>query len=856
MSAKHEPARRPAVLVINPDLPKYGARFHEYINTTGLAQSFAVGLVTRLDAPADWIDVRRLEQRGVMVYAAEPVSPAGLSAPGGGTAMAAAGEAAAWRPRLRAFLRRIHSIASPLLQYPAEVYEARRTLANMAAALRRALAERHWDVFVIVQSRFAEWRLWLPAHVPALLVLHDVQTMAWRRRAEVAVGPLAKFSALVAAAKCRAYERRVFRRFAGVICLTEVDASLLRRWFGVEPHAVVPLPVDTDYYRPLPPAEPASPVMLFPGTMDHLPNIDAALWFAKAILPRVRAAHPGASFVIAGMRPPRAVRALDGHDGVRVTGEVPDMRPLFQAASVVVVPLRFASGARNKILEAWACGRAVVSTSVGAEGLAAEDGGNLYLADDAAGFAAAVGRVLAGAGQEAAVVAGGLASVRAHAAARVTERYRRAVAAAAVKAPAAPRGAMHLSIDMRWMVPGSAGGLEQLARALTGALLSLDRVNRYTLILPAQCAADFDLRGRGNFRILCRDSGAADLRRAGRAIGRRLGAALGGSSARWPERWALGDLARLDADIALSFTGFIHPELWALRHLVIVPDIQHEFFPEFFSAEALAERRRLFDQSLARAERICAISEFTRETLTSRLGLPAERISVAHLAAAPAYAPAEPGSEAAAAAFLARRYGLEAGKYFFFPARTWHHKNHATAIRALALLKERHGGTMALACAGGAREAQPELERLVAELGLSQAVRFLGYVDEADMVRLYRGAAALVFPSRFEGFGMPVLEAMACGTPVIAADAASLPEIAGGAALILPPLDAARWANAMHRVAVDADLRASLAARGLERASHFSWRHFAFDMLAALAALSDGAVAAAPSWSESKVESR
>ncbi|MGO8865020.1 MAG: glycosyltransferase [Alphaproteobacteria bacterium] len=830
---------RPSVLVINPDLPRYGVKAHEVCNTIGLSEDFDVGLVTQLAKPADWADVRRLESRGISMYIAEPTDGAGAAA------LAAGGNfvpRARTHPRLRALLRGSYGFASLFLPRPSEVYNARRTLANLAGPLRRALTERRWDAFVIIQSCFAEWLDWLPTHTPAVIALHDIRTMVWRRHAAVADRLAWKLRAWVTAVKYRAYEGRFLRRFAGVICLSDVDATLVERWFGIAAPAVVPLPVDLEYYRPSPPsdAKPNAPVLLFPGVMNHPPNVDGALWLARAIFPRVREAHPEARLVIAGMLPPPEITALDGRDGISVTGEVADMRPYFRGASVVTVPLRIGSGARNKILEAWASARPVVSTTMGAEGLAVAHGRDLLIADTAADFAAKVAELVEQPERQAALVAGGLASVRQHAPAEVGKRYRAAIAAVTAKVSAAPRGPMRICIDMRWMSPGSAGGIEQQARAFVECLLEIDSVNRYTLILPPECTGDFDLRGRPNYRIVYRSSPAADLRRVGRALGRRLGAALGGSSAQWPERWALGDLHRLDADLAYSFPGYIHPDLWGLRHVVSVPDIQHEFCPEFFSPEALAERSRLFDQTMERAEHICAMSDHTRQTLIERLGIEAGRISVTHLAASADFRPAAPGSEARTAIFLEHRYGLRAGSYFFFPAHTWPHKNHVTVIRALARLRERYGVRMVLACTGGEREAHAELVRLVAELGLREQVRFPGYVRREDMPRLYHGAAALVFPSRFEGFGMPVVEAMACGTPVICADATSLPEIAGGAGLCLPPLDVERWAEAMHRIVADAALRQNLIARGFEQVKLFSWKRYALGTLAVLAAVNDG----------------
>jgi len=839
---------RPAVLVINPDLPKYGSRFHEFTNTVGLAGAFHVGLVTQLSETADWLHVRRLEAEGVAVYPFDgiPGPPApgdgipGPPAPGDGVqGPAVPGPGVRGRGAPLAFLRRVLRFAAGLVNlarpWPAEIYVNRRTLANLAGPLRRALAERRWDRVVIVQSSFAEWIDRLPASVPAVLVLHDVRTMVFRRRAEVAEGWPAVLAARLTAARYRAFEAAYLPRFAAVVCLTGVDAGLVQRWFGLPPDRVpvVPLPVDPEYFRPGPPPG-AAPALMFPGMMNHRPNIDGALWFVRAVLPLVRARHPGVRFVIAGMNPPPEIAALDGRDGVRVTGTVPDMRPLFLEAAVVVVPLRIGSGARNKILEAWACGRPVVSTPVGAEGLAVADGGNLRLAGDAAAFAAAVSDLLERPDDGRRLIEGGFAALASHTPDRVAPLYRAAVAAAGAARPAAAGRPLHAVLDLRWMIPGSAGGLEQHARALVDTLLGLDRWNRYTLILPVECVADFDLRHRDTVRVICRDGPAADLGRAARLAGGLIGRRLGGSAVRWPELWALGDRARLDADVVYSFNG-IHPELWHHpRHVVMVPDIQHEYLPGFFPAATVAERRNRLEGALARAAGLCVISDFTRATLVERLGVAPERITVTPLAAAPAFRPAAPGEDVAGA--LARRFGLAAGGYLFLPAHTWPHKNHRTVIAALARLRAAGRPVPVLACSGGDRQARPALEALIAESGLGDRVRFLGYRPAGDIRLLYQGALALVFPSLFEGFGMPVVEAMACGCPVICAAATSLPEVAGDAALLVGSEDAEAWAAAIGRLAAEPELRAGLIRRGFVQAARFTWRRHALGTLEALRA--------------------
>src|SRR4029079_2008677 len=144
----------------------------------------------------------------------------------------------------------------------------------------------------------------------------------------------------------------------------------------------------------------------------------------------------------------------------------------------------------------------------------------------------------------------------------------------------------------------------------------------------------------------------------------------------------------LDAEIAYSFPGYIHPDLYSLRQVLMVPDIQHEYFSEFFSEQALEERRRLYGDSIQRADHICAISEFTRQTLIERLDVAPDKITAIPLAADPIFTTCrEPLDDAARLG----KYGLKAGTYLFFPGHTWHHKNHRAAIEALRILRDKYG---------------------------------------------------------------------------------------------------------------------------------------------------------------------
>lgn len=208
--------------------------------------------------------------------------------------------------------------------------------------------------------------------------------------------------------RLRAYELDCLRDFGKVCLVTDVEADLLRAHVSAAQAArllTVTNGVDLDYFTAqpsepdrvalragLPPAEQgnlndsAQPIV-FTGAMDYAPNAEAACWFAEEILPRVRAKHPAAEFIIVGSRPSREVSELARRDAVRVTGFVADVRPYLAAASVVVAPLRYARGIQNKALEAMAGARALVTTSAVAKGLSASAGNGLLLADASGPFA-------------------------------------------------------------------------------------------------------------------------------------------------------------------------------------------------------------------------------------------------------------------------------------------------------------------------------------------------------------------------------------------------------------------------------------------------------------------------------------
>jgi glycosyltransferase involved in cell wall biosynthesis len=232
--------------------------------------------------------------------------------------------------------------------------------------------------------------------------------------------------------------------------------------------------------------------------------------------------------------------------------------------------------------------------------------------------------------------------------------------------------------------------------------------------------------------------------------------------------------------------------------------------------------------ALATSAHVLTLSEASKRDLMSLYRVQPDRVSVTLLAADDRFRP----QPAAAVAAIRHKYGLPS-TYVLYLGINKPHKNLLTLVHAWQRLHiagyKSTGATSdrKLVLAGREDPRYLEVHRRVHELGLEANVQFLGDVADADLPALYAGATIFVFPSLYEGFGLPVLEAMACSTPVICSNTSSLPEVAGDAALLVPPTDVAAWVEAIIRVLSDEALRSDLAARSLARAARFSWQQTA-----------------------------
>ena len=261
-----------------------------------------------------------------------------------------------------------------------------------------------------------------------------------------------------------------------------------------------------------------------------------------------------------------------------------------------------------------------------------------------------------------------------------------------------------------------------------------------------------------------------------------------------------------------------------MRSVVTIHDVIHLRFPEYFSPLQRTYAKMMISHAARASDAVIVDSAFAGSELRRYVTIPESKIRVIPLGVSGAYAPEATGESAAE---FRRRYGID-GPFLLYVGSLKPHKNVALLIRALAQSGDRE---IRLVCAGEDINADRAHAAAIGRAGVAHRIRGLGWLPEDELPGAYRAATALVLPSLYEGFGLPALEAMACGTPVISSNAASLPEVTGGAALAFSPASEGELAEAIRTVAADASLRASLREKGLRRAAQFTWQRCAEETL-------------------------
>jgi glycosyltransferase involved in cell wall biosynthesis len=371
----------------------------------------------------------------------------------------------------------------------------------------------------------------------------------------------------------------------------------------------------------------------------------------------------------------------------------------------------------------------------------------------------------------------------------------------------------HIALNLIFLVPGETGGMEIAARELIPALLAAAPAGmRFTAFVNRETAAA--------------EAPGAATAEAGGALREQLPVVPVPVHARKRVQWVLGEQTLLPvlarrADVDLVHSLASTAPLWGrFRRVVTVHDLIYAHFPAAHAGVRDKAMRVLVPAAARRAHRVIADSQSTRDDLVELVGLPAERIDVVPLGlgAVRRSAPTPPVQ-------LRERLRLGDHPIVLSLSAKRPHKNLLALIGALARIPAESRPVLVLA--GYPTEHEAQLRELTRSLGLDEHVRFPGWLSEADVEGLWAIAAAFVFPSLYEGFGLPVLEAMVRGVPVACSNASSLPEVAGDAALLFDPRDEGALAVALERLLDDAALAQRLRVAGRERARQFTWERSA-----------------------------
>lgn len=356
---------------------------------------------------------------------------------------------------------------------------------------------------------------------------------------------------------------------------------------------------------------------------------------------------------------------------------------------------------------------------------------------------------------------------------------------------------MHIAIDAH-SVGAQLAGNESYAVNLIEALAEIDQTNLYTLYVTKKAAIDRFANRWANFKVRQTLPHTPLVR-----IPLTLSA----------------ELRRHPVDVLhVQFTA---PPFPPCPVVTTIHDLSFEHLPETFKRRSRAQLRLTVRRTARKAALILTLSEFSRRDIIETYAVDPERVMVTPAAASSRFKPVVDETKLKE---MRARYGISAN-YFLSLGSIQPRKNLTRLIEAYSYLRAARPGDKLpqLVIAGKRGWLDSDVFRAAQQDGLTESVKFIGYVPEEDLPALYSGAMCFVYPSYFEGFGLPVLEAMQCGAPVIAGNRTSLPEVATDAALLFDPFDTRALGEAIARVIDHPDYRAELRVKGLERVTAFRW---------------------------------
>jgi glycosyltransferase involved in cell wall biosynthesis len=276
----------------------------------------------------------------------------------------------------------------------------------------------------------------------------------------------------------------------------------------------------------------------------------------------------------------------------------------------------------------------------------------------------------------------------------------------------------------------------------------------------------------------------------------------------------------------LHSPDFIPPHRPSCKSVITVHDLAFLLYPHFLTKES-ARYYGHIDQAVRWTDQIVAVSESTKRDAMLHLGVPEDKVTVVYEAANPIFRPLD---QLEAREEVRRRHGLDA-RFILFVSTIEPRKNVPTLMRAAWQLMQCYKQDVHVVLAGGKGWLNEDAFAIVEQLKLGDRVHFVGRVSSEDLLYLYNAAEMLAHPAFYEGFGLPPLEAMACGLPVIVSNVASLPEVVGDAGLLIDPHNVDELTVAMWRVLQEGELRREMREKGLRQAARFSWERAARETL-------------------------
>ena len=369
---------------------------------------------------------------------------------------------------------------------------------------------------------------------------------------------------------------------------------------------------------------------------------------------------------------------------------------------------------------------------------------------------------------------------------------------------------MRIGINTLFMIPGAVGGSETQLRNLVSKLAAIDSHNEYVLFTNRENSGGFNLDQPNFFEVRC-----------------PLPARFRPARILW-EQFILPIQCQWHRIDLLHSPGYVSPIALPCPSVVSIHDMNYFFFPQDWSKLALWVLKILVPLSARVSSQVIAVSQSSKRQIMKTLKISEDKINVTYNGVNEIFHSHHSRREILE---MKNRMGIK-GNFILSVAFSHPHKNLSRLLQAYHILRKDKGITHQLLLTGNPGRDHSELVRMVRKLGINQEVIFTGYLPDHLMPLVYQAADLFVFPSLYEGFGLPILESMACGTPVVSSNAASLPEVVGRAGILVDPHDVNKMAGAMYRVLSDKSLAQDLVKKGLKQSKRFSWVETAKETLA------------------------